>query len=70
METTGSGLPLANWSVYGLGYTASTANAHSGARSLQCAATTAADVHGGNQTLVLNQTTPKALKLSGWSKAQ
>ena len=70
METAGSSPPLANWSLFGSGYTASTATAHTGTRSLQCAATNATDVHGGYQTITLNQTTPKALKLSGWSKAQ
>src|ERR1017187_5753724 len=70
METAGSSPPLANWSLYGSGYTASTTTAHTGTRSLQCAATNATDVHGGYQTITLNQTTPKALKLSGWSKAQ
>jgi hypothetical protein len=69
METAGSGVPLASWIPYGSGYSASTTTAHGGTRSLQCAATTATDVHGGYQTIVLNQTTPKALKLSGWSKA-
>src|SRR5205807_4015758 len=39
-------------------------------RSLQCVASTAAEVHGAGQTIVLNQTVPKPLKLSGWSKAQ
>jgi len=70
METAGSSPPLANWTAYGSGYAASTTNAHTGTRSLQCATTNAMDVHGGYQTIVLNQTTPKALKLSGWSKAQ
>ena len=70
METAGSGPPLASWIPYGSGYTASTTNAHGGTRSLQCAAAAATEVHGGYQTIVLNQTTPKALKLSGWSKAQ
>ena len=69
METTGSSTPLAVWSAFGAGYTASTTTAHAGTRSLQCAATIASEVHGGGQTIVLNQTTPKALKLSGWSKA-
>ena len=70
METAGSSPPLANWSAFGSGYTASTTTAHGGTRSLQCAAATASEIHGGYQTIVLNQTTPKALKLSGWSKAQ
>jgi hypothetical protein len=70
METTGSSPPLANWAAFGLGYAATTTNAHSGARSLQCATANATDVHGGYQTIVLNQTSPKTLKLSGWSKAQ
>jgi hypothetical protein len=70
METTGSSPPLANWSVFGSGYLVTTTNAHSGTRSMQCGTTTATDVHGGYQTIVLNQTTPQPLKLSGWSKAQ
>jgi hypothetical protein len=70
METVGSGQPLALWNAFGSGYTASTSIAHGGSRSLQCVAATAAEVHGGSQTLILNQTSPKALKLSGWSKAQ
>ena len=65
METAGSSPPLANWSAFGSGYTASTTTAHGGTRSLQCAAASAGEVHGGYQTIVLNQTTPKALKLSG-----
>ena len=69
METAGSGVPLAGWIPYGSSYTASTTTVHGGTRSLQCAATTATDVHGGYQTIVLNQTTPRAIKLSGWSKA-
>ncbi len=70
METASSSPPLANWNLYGLGYTASTATAHGGTSSLQCSSTKATDVHGAIQTIVLNQTTPKTLKLSGWSKAQ
>ena len=70
METTGSGAPLASWIPYGLGYTAATTNAHSGTRSMQCGAANATDVHGAYQTIVLNQTKPQTLKLSGWSKAQ
>ena len=70
MEIVGSSPPLANWILFGSGYTASTTTAHGGTYSLQCAAATATEVHGGYQTIVLNQTTPKALKLSGWSKAQ
>ena len=69
METTSTTPPLAVWSTFGSGYTASTTTAHAGTRSLQCTAATATEVHGGGQTIVLNQTTPKALKLSGWSKA-
>jgi hypothetical protein len=70
METVGSSQPLAVWSAYGSGYAASTTTAHTGARSLQCTAATATDVHGGYQAIILDQSTPKALKLSGWSKAQ
>jgi hypothetical protein len=70
METVGSGQPLAVWNAYDSGYAASTTTAHMGARSLQCAAATATDVHGAYQAITLNQSTPKALKLSGWSKAQ
>ena len=69
METTGTSPPLARWNVFGLGYNSSTA-AHIGSRALQCVATTATEVHGGFQTIVLNQTIPKPLKLGGWSKAQ
>ncbi len=70
METVGTSQPLAGWSAYGAGYSASTTSQHGGTRSLQCTSATASEVHGGYQTIVLNQTTPKALKLSGWSKAQ
>jgi hypothetical protein len=70
METVGSSQPLAVWSAYGSGYTASTTTAHTGIRSLQCTTATATDVHGAYQTINLNQSTPRALKLSGWSKAQ
>ncbi len=70
METTGANLPLAGWSSYGSGYLATTTNAHGGVRSLQCSAVAAGEVHGASQMIVLNQTTPKVLKLSGWSKAQ
>lgn len=70
METPGSGPPLTSWIPYGSGYTASTTTAHGGTRSLQCTAAAAGETRGGYQTIVLNQTTPKALKLSGWSKAQ
>ena len=70
METTGASPPLANWFAYGSGYIATITNAHGGTRSLQCAATNASDVHGAYQTIVLNQTAPLAIKLSGWSKAQ
>ena len=69
METAGTTPPLAVWGAFGSGYTASTATFRSGARSLQCTAATATEVHGGSQNIVLNQTTAKALKLSGWSKA-
>lgn len=70
METVGSGQPLAVWSAFGSGYTASTTTAHSGTNSLQCVAARATEIHGGYQTIILNQSAPKALKLSGWSKAQ
>lgn len=70
METLGSGLPLAAWPLYGSGYTVGSTTSHTGTRSMQCAATTASEVHGGSQTIPLNQTIPKALKFSGWSKAQ
>ena len=70
METPRANPPLAVWSPFGLGYSASSNTAQSGVRSLQCVATNATEVHGGGQMIVLNQTTPKALKLSGWSKAQ
>jgi hypothetical protein len=70
METAGTSPPLADWNAYGSGYTASTSTVHSGACSMQCASTTAGQVHGGYQTIVLNQSEPKALKLAGWSKAQ
>ena len=70
METVGSNPPLAAWGFFGSGYSATTTNAHSGVRSLQCSAVAATEIHGGAQTIVLNQTTPKVLKLSGWSKAQ
>src|ERR1039457_217206 len=53
MEMAGSSPPLANWSLYGSGYSASTTTAHGGTRSLQCAATNATEVHGGYQTIVL-----------------
>lgn len=70
METVGLPQPLGSWSAFGSGYTASSASVHSGTGSLQCTATNATEVHGGSQTIVLNQTTPKALRFSGWSKAQ
>ena len=70
METVGSSQLLAVWNAYGSGYTASTTSVRTGARSLQCSSATATGVHGGYQTITLNQSTPKALKLSGWSKAQ
>ena len=70
METTGSSTPLANWNAFGLGYSATTTTAHTGSRSLQCSTTTATDVRGAYQSITLNQTTLKAVKLSGWSKAQ
>jgi hypothetical protein len=70
METTSSSPPLANWKAYGPGYTATTGTAHSGTNSMQCSTTNATDAHGAYQTIVLNQTTPQILKLSGWSKAQ
>lgn len=70
METAGSSPPLAVWSPFGSGYTATTTSPHGGLRALQCTAAAATEVHGGAQTIVLNQTTPKAIKLSGWSKAQ
>lgn len=70
METTGSSQPLAVWNAFGSGYTASATNAHSGVYSLQCAAGSASQVHGASQTIILNQSTPKAIKLTGWSRAQ
>ncbi|HXP59466.1 MAG TPA: hypothetical protein VN829_03190 [Dongiaceae bacterium] len=70
METMGTSQPLAVWNGYGSGYTASGSTFHTGGHSLQCTSGTAGQVHGGYQTIVLNQTTPKALKLTGWSKAQ
>jgi hypothetical protein len=70
METVGANPPLAVWGAFGSGYTATTSAAHGGVRSLQCTASVATEVHGGSQTIVLNQTTPKAIKLTGWSRAQ
>ena len=70
METLGSSTPLSTWGAFGSGYTASSSTVHAGTRSMQCTAVAASDVHGGYQTITLNQSTPKALKLSGWSKAQ
>ena len=70
METTAANQRLANWTAYGAAYTASTTNAHAGARSLQCVGVANGEVHGGSQTLALNRTSIKSLKLSGWSKAE
>lgn len=69
MEITAATPPLASWGAYGTGYAASTTAAHSGIRSLQCSASSAGEVHGGSQTIYLNQIAAKAIKLSGWSKA-
>lgn len=65
-----SGSTLTGWAAYGAGYKPSTNVAHAGLRSLQCVSSNSTEIHGGSQTLVLNQTTAKAIKLSGWSKAQ
>ena len=70
METTAVAPPLAVWRFYDAGYNVATNAAHGGVRSLECVATNQTEVHGGYQTIVLNQSNPKALKLSGWSKAQ
>lgn len=64
-----SSTPLfADWNAYGAGYSIST-DSHSGALSLACTATSDNETHGAWQTIELNQTTPQAIKLSGWSKA-
>jgi hypothetical protein len=70
METPSANPPLAVWRAYDSGYTVGTNIAHSGVRSLQCTSANATDVHGGYQTILLNQTAPKPILLSGWSKAQ
>ena len=70
METLGTTTPLAAWlPYYGLGYSADTSTAHSGTVSLKCSTTNATDIHCGYQIITLNQTIPKPIKLSGWSKA-
>ena len=58
------------WNPYSAGYAFTSSTAHSGTHSMQCTSTNVGETHGGSQTIVLNQTTPKALKLTGWSKAQ
>ena len=70
MEISGTNMPLANWlPYYGLGYTADTNTVHSGTVSMKCSTANATDIHCGYQVITLNQTIPKPIKLSGWSKA-
>lgn len=70
METSNASPPLAIWNAFGSGYSATTTTSHGGLRSLQCTAAVATEIHGGAQTIILDQTSPKAIKISGWSKAQ
>lgn len=70
LETSGTvAQPLQAWQPYVDGYTASTASPHGGIRSLQCTATAAGQSHGASQNLSLAQSRPKAILLSGWSRA-
>ncbi|MCX7846451.1 MAG: hypothetical protein N2595_00235 [bacterium] len=70
METPGSTTPLHAWNRYLLGYTSTTATAHSPIQSLQCYAPTTGLSYGAYQHIVLNQSSPRSLFLSAWSKAQ
>lgn len=66
---SGSGSSATNWDPFGAGYSREATGAHSGTQAIRLTNTLATDVHGASQTIVLNQTAPRALYLAGWSRA-
>ena len=66
-----NGSPTAadGWSPFGQGYEVDAAVAHGGTRSLRLSNVVPADVRGAGRTVVLNQSSPRPLAFSGWSRA-
>lgn len=69
MELPGTTTPLLGWQRYSLGYTSSTAEAHSPVQSLMCSAGATGAFYGAYQRVVLSQSVARTLFFSGWSKA-
>lgn len=68
-EETGTTVPVAQWNTFGEGYTRNF-DAQSGTQSIQCISHAQSDIHGAYQHIDLNQTSPKSIIVSGWSKAE
>lgn len=58
------------WAAYGAGFTFDPENPHSGTTALRCANEPGGAGQGASQTVQVNQTEPRPLKISGWSRAQ
>ncbi len=58
------------WAAYGAGFTFDPENPHSGTTAIRCANEPGGAGQGASQTVQVNQTEPRPLKLSGWSRAR
>jgi hypothetical protein len=67
-----TGLPgdADGWSDYGLGYTVDETGGRGGGRALQLVNSVSTQTHGALQVINLNQTEPRPLYFSGWSRAE
>ncbi|QNK56726.1 hypothetical protein [Paenibacillus sp. PAMC21692] len=64
-----AGTAIEGWGSFGNGYTIEAAGGRGGSRGVKLSNTSGADASGIYQTLHVNQSTPKLIVFSGWSKA-
>jgi hypothetical protein len=60
----------AGWAAYGSGYVIDTTGGRNGGRALKLVNSVSDDAHGAFQVIALNQTEPRPLYFSGWSRAE
>lgn len=63
-------LQAVGWDRYGLGCTVDAAEHHAGANSIRCHNDAVTAGYGAAHMVTLNQTTPRPVVVSGWSKAE
>jgi len=62
--------PGIGWAPFGSGYTIDPTGGRDGGRALKLVNEVTTDTHGAYQVITLNQTEPRPLYFSGWSKAE